>query len=545
MRGLLERNVKKDEIVEVKIKKSEINFVVWIIPVIALLIGGWMIYRYYAKLGPEVVIYFKNSGGLEPKQSFVKFRDVKVGVVERIEILKQKEGVAVYARMNKDVTPFLNEKARFWIVKPEIAIGKVRGLDALVSGSYIQMASEVGGKKKVEFQGLDEAPLDIILQEGRNFWLKSSSSYTLTPGLPVYFKDLEVGSIKKVELDKSGEFVNIYIFVKKPYDSYINSSTKFWNIRGVDINLAANGINLNIGTLSQLLIGGVEFFTPVAKLHEKIDLHHPLWLYPSKESALHKKLGVSQTDYRNFLLRFNKGVGYLQKGAPVKFKGFEIGSVKDIKASVKGGEIDSEVIASIDVAAFKKTSKEGIGPFEEAVKNGLKARLEQSNILTKTLFVNLVFDKKPGALHQIDTNLYLLPTLPVEQNSLIVQIQSLLTKLEKLPIEHSINAFSNLLEKNSEPLRQTLLSLRKSSDAVTKLLDANETKALPKELHTLLKDLQHTLKSYETLAKSYSNNSLFKKQLTKTLEDIDRASKALRKVLLKLDKKPNALIFGD
>ncbi len=542
MRDLLERVVQRDEIVEVKIKKGEVNFLIWLIPLIALVIGGWMVYRYYAKLGPEIVLYFKNSGGLEPKQSFVKFRDVKVGVVERIEILRQKEGVAVYARMNRDVAPFLNDKAKFWIVKPEITAGRVRGLDALVSGSYIQMVSELGGEERREFQGLDEAPLDIVLQEGRNYHLKAPSSYSLTAGLPVYYKDIEVGSIKRVELDREGRYVNIYIFVKKPYDRFVNASTRFWNIRGVDLTLADSGIKLKMGSVSQLLLGGIAFATPnTNKDHEAIDLRHSFWLYGSKEEALRKRLGILPKDERDFMLYFSEGVGYLQKGAPVRFAGFEVGKVKDIEAFVEDKKIQAKVFVTIDVAAFKRSPKEGIEPFAKAVRDGLKARLEQSNILTKSLFVNLVFAGKAAELRKSGAY-YLLPTLPSSQNVLYDQLLKILQKLQHLPIERSLNAFSHLLEQNSKPLQGVLEELQRLSSDLRTLLESNATAALPQTINITLQKLG---RSIETLTKSYDHNSSFNAQLSQTLHDIDKASKVLHKVLLKIDKKPNALIFGE
>jgi len=191
-----------EDVVEVKIKKSEVSFAVWIVPLLALIVGGWLIYQYYAKLGPMVTITFKNSGGLEPKQSQVKFRDVKVGSVEKIEILKEKEGVKVYVRINKDVTPFLNENTKFWIVKPEIDLGKVRGLDALMSGAYIQMYSKLGDKEIREFKGLEEQPLVLKEENGKTFKLVSQNSYDFSEGTPVYLSNKKLEELSMFSFQK-------------------------------------------------------------------------------------------------------------------------------------------------------------------------------------------------------------------------------------------------------------------------------------------------------------------------------------------------------
>ena len=524
--------MKDDGIVEVKISKREVGFFVWIVPIIALLIGGWMIYRYYAKMGPEIVIYFKKSGGLEPKHSFIKFRDVKVGVVERIEILKQEEGVAVYARINRDVEPFLNEHTRFWIVKPEIGLGKIRGLDALVSGSYIQMQAKLGAETKREFQGLAEPPLEVGAK-GKNFKLEAERSYGLTAGLPVYYKGVKVGSIKRVELARDGKKVFIYVFIKKPYDRFVNCSTKFWNLKAVDLKIAEEGLKMKMGSLSQLLFGGIAFTTK--DLYAKKS-QEPFWLFASVDEALHKRLGQKRVLYKPFLMHFSKGVGYLEVGSAVKLQGFRVGEVADMHSKLVDKHIEADVIAKIDVNA--------LGDIAKLVHNGLKARLASANILTKSLYVELFFAQNPGILKKQDSY-YVLPTVGYRGNVLYEELVAILHKLQKLPIEQALNTFSQTLKKSSEPLTQTLKEITLLSKDLRTIVESNATKALPQSLQLSLSSLQKSLHAISTLAKDYSKNSLFAAQLSTTLHDIDKASKALQKFLLKLEKKPNALIFGE
>lgn len=524
--------MRDDEIVEVKINKKEVSFFVWIVPIIALIIGGWMIYRYYARMGPEIVIYFKNSGGLEPKHSFIKFRDVKVGIVERIKILRQKEGVAVYARINKDVEPFLNEHTRFWIVKPEIGIGKIRGLDALVSGSYIQMEAKLGAEAKWEFQGLEEPPLEVGA-EGKNFKLVADDSYGLVEGLPVYYKSVKVGSIKRIELAPDGKKVYIYIFIKKPFDHFVNSTTKFWNLKAVDFKIAGEGIKVKMGSVAQLLLGGIGFTTKdlMAK-HSKSSF----WLFASADEALHKRLGSKEINYKPFIMHFSKGVGYLEVGAPVKLQGFSVGKVVDIRSQLKGKKVEADVVAKIDINA--------LGKLDELVQEGLKAKLSSANILTKTLYVELIFSDKSGTLQKRGAY-YVLPTLEYRGNVLYEEILKILQKLQKLPIERSLNAFSHTLEINAQPLRHSLQELTKLSKDIRMLLESNQTKTIPASINNSLIALQKMLESFTTLAKGYAKESVFGHQLSATMHDIDKASKALQKLLLKLEKKPNALIFGE
>ena len=207
------QDIKDKDIVEVKIKKSEVNFIVWFIPLIALIVGGWMVYSYYSKIGPTITITFKNSGGLEPKHSSVKFRDVKVGTVEKVQILTDSENVKVYVKMNKDVKPFLNNSTKFWIVKPQINLGKVQGLDALMSGAYIQMQANFANSYKKDFVGLSEQPLNFHKEDGVTYKLLAQSSYDFTVGTPIYYKQTKVGKVKKIEITDKKQ-VEIYIYIK-------------------------------------------------------------------------------------------------------------------------------------------------------------------------------------------------------------------------------------------------------------------------------------------------------------------------------------------
>ena len=524
--------MRDDGIVEVKINKKEVGFFVWIVPIIALVIGGWMIYRYYTKMGPEIVIYFKKSGGLEPKHSFIKFRDVKVGVIDRIEILKQEEGVAVYAHINKDVEPFLNEHTRFWIVKPEIGLGKIRGLDALVSGSYIQMQAKLGAQSKREFKGLTEAPLEVEAK-GKNFKLEADESYGLVEGLPVYYKGVKVGNIKRIDLARDGKRVFVYVFIKKPFDSFVNSSSKFWSLKAVDVKIAEEGLKMKMGSLSQLLFGGIAFSTKDLEANKSTE---PFWLFANVDEALHKRLGNKRILYKDFMMHFSEGVGYLEVGAPVKLQGFKVGEVVDIHSYLIDKHIEANVIAKIDINA--------LGDIKKRVQEGLKAQLTSANILTKSMYIKLLFSPNPGVLTK-QGSYYVLPTMGYRGNIVYEEILHILQKLKKLPIERALNSFSKILETSSKPLKQSLQEITLLSKDLRALLENNATKALPASLQQTLISLQKTLHSFTSLAKDYAKDSAFAAKLSTTMHDIDKASKALQKFLLKLDKKPNALIFGE
>ena len=533
-----------DDILEVKIKKRQISLAVWLVPLLAMIVGGWMIYKYYTRLGPIIEITFKQSGGLEPKNSYVKFRDVKVGVVERIEILKQSEGVRVFVRMNKDVEPFLNETTKFWIVKPEIGAGKIRGLDALVSGSYIQMYARLGKESRSIFKGLDEPPLNVGEVPGTTFRLIAPSSYDLSAGSAVYYKELEVGKVEKVQLAPDGKKVYIYLFVKKPYDRFVNATTKFWKIGAVRVALSDEGLNVQMRSLSQIVAGGVEFAT---KDLDAAPSEGDYYLYASKEEANRKRIGVGQEDFKEFLMRFDENVGYLRVGAHVKLDGFVVGKVEDIVSGldIDQKKIDSYVIVSLDLSSFKQSLEDdGFKNLETLVQKGLKARLEETNPLFGSLYVNLVFTDSNASLQKMG-EIYIFPTAKAKRNRVLVLVEEILEKIKNMPLEAMLQSITDLANETRKPLKDSLLAMKRSLEDLDTLLRQKEVKNLPQRIEQSLVELEAAIRSYKELAQSYGKDSLFKDRLDALLKDLDSATKDAQKLLKKLDKKPNAIIFGD
>ena len=159
---------------------------IWIVPFIALIIAGWLAYQYFADLGPEVRIVFPKNEGLIAGQSQVKFRNVPVGKVTKILITEDTKGVVVVVRMIKDAEPYMTERAKFWIVKPEVGLSGVSGLDTLISGTYIDVFSEKGGTYKKEHIGLTQPYRNI--RGGDYFHLSSLNGDNVVVGTPVYYK---------------------------------------------------------------------------------------------------------------------------------------------------------------------------------------------------------------------------------------------------------------------------------------------------------------------------------------------------------------------
>ena len=522
------------EILEVKIRKKEINLIIWLIPLISLIVAGWLIFKYYSSLGPLITIKFKNSGGLEPKRSVVKFRDVEVGKVERVKILKNDEGVLVYVRMDKDMKPFLNYTTKFWIVKPQIGINEIRGLDALLSGPYIQMYAKPLGFMKDKFVGLDEPPIDSSILNGKILTLISDSTYGLSEKLPVYFKQMKVGTIRKVELNNNAK-VKIIISINKKYAKFVNDSTRFWNLKKVDISLSKNYLHVTFPTIKELIFGGIAFDT----LEKNISLSKRIFkLYPSKSDAFKNRLGTIHK-YKEFFVKFDKQNSFLNVGEGVKFRGFDVGYVKEINSmfDIDKNKIFSYAILKIDIGAFMKNKNEDI--IKKLFNKGISVVIKQGIPLINNSHLDIVFTNNPYKLQIVDGKIKI-KSIYKKEVSIVDKLNMFLDKLNSLELNKTINNFNSLLSDTKPLISKTLISVIKTSDSIRDLINKNKN-TLSKTLiniNTLIKKLNKTINTY-------SKNSMFYKKVSKTLYDVDKTMNNLNRVIIKIDKKPNSLILGD
>src|SRR5215510_9176059 len=246
------------EVLRERKKRKSIPFV-WIVPLVAAVIGGWLVVQGIMEKGPTITITFKTAEGLEAGKTKVKYNSVDVGEVKNVSVTKDMLGAVATVEMVKAAEPFLVEDTRFWVVRPRIAGGQVSGLGTLFSGSYIGSDLGKSTTKRRDFVGLEVPPVITAGMAGRHFVLHAETLGSLQVGSPVFFRQEEVGSIVAHEINKDGQGVTFRIFVNAPYDQYVNANSRFWNASGVDVTLDANGVKIDTQSLASILIGGVAF----------------------------------------------------------------------------------------------------------------------------------------------------------------------------------------------------------------------------------------------------------------------------------------------
>ena len=211
---------------------------IWLVPIITALIALWLAWDTYSKRGPTITVSFDSAAGLTAGQSQLKFKDVTMGTVKSVTVSPDLSKVLVTIETTHEATRLLNDKTIFWIVKPQLFAGNISGLDTLLSGSYVGMLPTTEeGKPQREFVGKQDPPILTTEVPGTTFILETRRLRSISLGSPIFYRDLEVGTVLGWDLGNMARTVAIHAFVRAPFDKYVHDDSTFWNASGISVKL--------------------------------------------------------------------------------------------------------------------------------------------------------------------------------------------------------------------------------------------------------------------------------------------------------------------
>ncbi len=506
--------------------------IIWVVPLVALLIGGWLGYKAWSEQGPTITITFASGEGLQKDKTKVKYKEVDIGKVIDIKLSDNLSHVLVTVEMDQTAESHLTEDTLFWVVSAQISAGKVSDLETLFSGVYIGMEPGKSDKLRSKFTGLEIAPILTRDLPGRHFTLRAENLGSIDVGYPVYYRKVEVGQVVSYELDPVSDRLMIQIFVKAPFHEKVRKGTKFYNASGIDFDIDASGLKVSTESVKSILLGGIAFETPTnIYANEPPDENAGFELYDNRES-------ISQHDYsvkEYYLLYFKDSVRGLSVGAPVEFNGIKIGQVLDISLTFDWAAMNMIIPVLVEleperIVEVNTNRVVNVSLIDYFVERGLRAQLKNGNLLTGQLFVDMkMFPDAPQTKVVRAGNYPVLPTVPTQLAELQASVDRILAKFEKLPVEEIGGKLQGLMTTMDENLQMTKV-----------LVDSIDQKVLPE----IIQSMQQFQTSISTLEKSYRADSSVGREMNKTLGELGKAARSIRVLSDYLQRHPEALLRG-
>ncbi len=511
---------------------------IWIIPLIALALGLYMVVHTWLTEGPEIEIAFKTASGLEQGKTKVKYRNVVMGLVEEVRLNDEFDGVIAKVKLDRQVIPLLRDDTRFWVVTARVGVGNISGLDTLLSGAYIQLAPGEGKKGQRKFVAMEQPPLTPAGAPGLRLQLVSERASSVSAGDAVLYRGYKVGRVESMEFTPSDRQVHYSVFIDAPFHELVSSGVRFWDVSGVSLSAGADGFKIETGSVETVMLGGVAFDVPEGLFAGgPVEDNTEFKLYTDREDTL-------KNPFKNgtyYVVSFTQSIKGLLPGAPVEFRGITIGRVerillkevmnRNMERGPRGEGTDIPVLIYVEPGRMTLPDREAsVGLMRQSiaagVKHGMRATMESGSILTGAKYINIdyfdnVQDASMGKFMEYET----IPVIETGIGQIEQKLNAVLDKINALPLEDTMSGANTAIA----TLNETLASLQA-------ILENQSTQQLPAQLDQTLEDVQDTLQSLSPRSEIYQSIQSSLLRLNRTLGNMDTLTR-------KLSGQPNAAIL--
>ncbi|MDB4284651.1 MlaD family protein [bacterium] len=533
---------------------------VWIIPILGLFLGIWLVNRSVTERGELVTVSFENAEGLAVDKTEVRCRSVKIGKVESIKLDPKDLTVSIGMRINSEHVALVRKQSKFWVVRPRITGAGISGLGTLLSGAYIELDPGQPGEEKFSFIGEEQPPLTPSTVPGLRLSLISEMPGSIDLGSGIYFMENKVGKVESRFFDPNLRITEFGIFIEERFAQLVNSETRFWRDNGIDLKVDTSGFQLELPSLDSLVSGRINFGVPDG-LPDGFELPSVV----NRFTLFEDTNGADADGFKSaadLLILVEEQVRGLNPGAPVEFRGLRVGRVSEISYQlVSHATVEkTPVLIQLNDDLLKRhfpegLRDEGLEGIKEAFAQGLRASLKTSNVLTGQLYVDLDYypDIPPTEIVQIDDCL-IIPSVETGFGRLEDSVAELLKKLNDLEVEPLLAEFTDAAKEatntmrdiqdslggTDEVLAETKLTMTQAKEMMTALnevMNSTDTKALPGDIRLSLAQLNKSMKPF-------SNEGAVYGDLLRTMDELRKVTRSIDRMTTEIADKPNSLIFG-
>jgi paraquat-inducible protein B len=512
----------------------------WLIPLVTLVVALVMAYDNYVSQGPLVTINFKSGAGIEAGRTLIKTLDVEVGRVEEVTLNDTLDGVVVSARIHGDFRDLLAEDSRFWVVQPTVSLAGVSGLNTLISGQYIEFSPGSATRPSATFAGLDEPPLTPLGTPGLHLTLVTDGDFSFSRGDLVHYQGTVVGKIEDIRYDLDAGRTYYDAFIEAPFHELITPETRFWKTSGVQAELTSQGVRLETGTLDSLLLGGVSFTNPPGtQPGERPNVESEFYVYASRDDVDDRRYSQGL----RYWVMVSDSVGGLTENSRVMYRGLQVGSVVSTDNIPEGRNLLDRTLqlpilieihpGRLGLPDTQEGAERARMDIENWIRDGLTATIGSQNFLVGQQQVELEYQdgvKRENIQYYSD-----LAVIPADLGSIgrfTNSIESLLVKLNELPVEDALTGVSDLT-------RQASASLVRMQD----LLESTQQMVASDRSADMVKQLDATLASLQALADTYSAESSTSREMQRTLQAVTDLMNEFRPLAEELRNRPSSLVF--
>ena len=502
---------------------------VWLIPILAAIIAGYLGYRTIMERGPLLTLTFKGAEGLAAGQTQLEYKNVSLGTVESIDLSRDNSHVIVKIRMTNVGARFLTSNARFWVVRPRFNTSDVSGFETLLSGTYITVdPGKPGGHYQSRFIGLEEPPGVRSDEPGSTYILTAHRVGSFNSGSPVFYRDVPVGEVLGYDLGNGLGLAKITIFIRSPYDKLVRPDSRFWNTSGISLGLQGGVLQLQLQSIQALLAGGIAFSLPDAGHNESPSPDNATFpLYSSYQEAQ----AASYNRQIKLITYFKSDVSGLTRGSIVNVLGIQVGVVTGVTLELDGDNGSARVRVDMEVqpARFDPDDKEFPvndlqGKLQLMVDHGMRAELGTASYVTGQKLISFVLvPHATPAKVTLDHGVMVVPSAPGGLDEAVAQMNALATKLNNIPFAQIGDHLNNLL------------------------LTANGTLGGPQMKQTLTQ-LDQTLNSandtLKMLDENFGNDSSFQRGLNQLFQQTSDTAASVQALTDYLNRHPQALLLG-
>jgi len=268
----------------------------WWVTLACLLLAFWLTWRSIPAHGPTIVIQFPEGFGLKSGDA-VRHRGIDVGTVSEVVLSDDLSQISAMVTLTPEAAKLAREGTRYWIVRPQLSLTGVSGLETAVGAKYIAVSpGDSSGAVRKSFDGLAIVPPDEDNDNGIDIVLRGDGRHGVTVGSPIAWRGVDVGQTLSIHLSPDARFVDIHARIQPEYSRLLRSTSQFWVTSGLGVDVGLSGFHLSADSLSSIVRGGVSFATPTTSddpspvrsgqmfvLHEKPDAK---WLTASTSLPL-------------------------------------------------------------------------------------------------------------------------------------------------------------------------------------------------------------------------------------------------------------------